>query len=171
MKIRIISDLHLDPIYFEPLDIPIVPNEKDIVMVIAGDAAEQRNSCGFIFEMLQRFKAVVFVCGNHEYFKGNLKRTPEKISERIAEKNGGKLPNNFHLLAMDEVVIDDVVFIGSTLWTDYDNLNQMTMPIIIYKFLNICGTDEFVQSRVHGIGIDGLPFICETIFQSVYSDP
>jgi len=121
------SDLHLDPICFEPLTIPTTDDEHATVMVLAGDVAEQRNSAPFLYEMIQRFKAVIMVCGNHEYYNSNLTRMPQKLLARLAEKNGGVAPDNFHLLDMSEVVIDDVVFVGATLWTDFNKMNPFAM--------------------------------------------
>lgn len=128
MKIRIMSDLHLDPTWFLPLDIPHTRDEHETVLVIAGDAAEQKKAVPFILEMMDRFRHVILVPGNHEYYGGNTKRTPEKIMECI-EANVGANPDNFSLLDRSEIVIDDVVFIGATLWTDFDGHSPLLMEL------------------------------------------
>lgn len=128
MIIRFMSDLHLDPSTFEWLHYDETPTDKDSVLVLAGDVAERNNGVPFAIEAIERFKHVIWVMGNHEYYGSNIKRTPEKIREAITN-HFGMLPDNFSLLDPGEVVIDDVVFIGATLWTDMDRDNHWTKYI------------------------------------------
>lgn len=126
MLLRIYSDLHMDPAYFDPFIMPETNRDHETVLIIAGDAAEQRNAVDWIHAATQRFKHVIYVMGNHEYYGGNIKRTPEKIIEAFQDRYGS-VPTNFNLLDSDTVEIDDVVFIGATLWTDFSKGNHLLM--------------------------------------------
>lgn len=114
MKLRLYSDLHTE---FEAFDMPEVPDEKDTVLLLAGDigVARRNNTLHVLPEWCERHKAVVYVPGNHEYYGGALPAAWQDITEGY-----GWTPN-LHLLNPGEVMIDGVMFIGATLWTDMDS--------------------------------------------------
>jgi predicted phosphodiesterase len=113
MKLWILSDLHVDVNRRYPLALPDPRPEHDAV-VIAGDI---RSGIGeglaFIAEAGLDAKPVLYVAGNHEFYGRD--RQAELAAGRIA---AAAMPN-VHLLERDGVVIDDVEFLGCTLWTDY----------------------------------------------------
>jgi len=122
MKLRIMSDLHIEFMReLADFDIPALPDDKDTVLVLAGDI-HLGKSLHYVFEKFaDRFKAIVFVYGNHEYYKSNMPRVGPKVAAAIQHLD------NVFVLDPGTVQIDDVCFVGSTLWTDMDNLNQMVM--------------------------------------------
>ena len=61
---------------------------------------------------------VIYVSGNHEFYKGHLHRTLEKMREKA-------LPH-VHVLENDEVVIDGERFLGTTGWTDFYSTDNVT---------------------------------------------
>lgn len=126
MKIRPWSDLHMDPAHFDPFEIALRGDECDTVLVVAGDAAERNNSVDWFLEATDTFKHVIYVLGNHEFYGSNIKRMPEKFIDRMIELNGS-VPDNFHLLNPGTLAIEDTVFIGATLWTDFQKGNGMVM--------------------------------------------
>lgn len=116
MKIRPFSDLHLE---FKSYDIPELDTDKDSVLVLAGDiiVASHSNYMFYRFKKLidkcsKQFKHIVMVMGNHEHYDGKFQETADLIMNITADVT------NFTLLDNENVVIDDVCFIGSTLWTD-----------------------------------------------------
>lgn len=121
MRIRPVSDLHIDVSKFE---LPELETDKESVLVVAGDLCEMGFGTspweGWFFKHCPRFKAVVFVMGNHESYGGNWGKALENV--RGTEK---KIPN-LHVLNNEKVLVDDVTFLGSTLWTDCDRGNPMT---------------------------------------------
>lgn len=129
MKIRILSDLHtefdLPSGYFE---IPEHEDDADTVLVLAGDIglAKKRASLDMIFEQTDRFKKVVMVMGNHEYYGSSIKLTPIKIEDAMYNHK------NISLLENDTVVVDDVAFIGATLWTDFADSPQDMMDAKLF---------------------------------------
>lgn len=137
MFYRPISDLHLEverdfvrkmskhfsgnlgcpPYEPEPLD-----TDKDTVLGIAGDIDYKFNSIKFLKEMSKRFHSVVAVYGNHDYWRRTFADVKKAQNELQAEGY-----DNVFLLEDSTVVIDDVRFIGSTLWTDYDRGDGVKM--------------------------------------------
>jgi predicted phosphodiesterase len=103
MKINILSDLHVGYSAFEtPL------NDADVV-VLAGDIAPPRHAALWA---LRLEKPVVYVLGNHEFYGSS-------IEAAAAEMKHLCVGTQVHVLDNDEVIIDGVRFLGSTLWTDF----------------------------------------------------
>lgn len=138
MKLRIISDCHLE---FGNLNFPEMPDEKNQILILAGDIGIVNKPYTikfFLEEMSERFKYVLFVLGNHEFYHGSLIRTPEKFKDIIQDMD------NIILLNNETFILDGIKFIGSTLWTDLDNLN----PILIYRMKDkYNGLNDFKQIR------------------------
>ena len=146
MKIKIVSDLHLE---FSDLNIP---NNGCDVLILSGDimiaedlrdhpepadAAEQRaiaqgTGLGRRQQAAQRFRDflkrcsfqfphVVYIAGNHEFYNGKLYAGLDYLRAECA-----KFPN-IYFLENETKIIDDVVFIGTTLWTDMNKNDPMTL--------------------------------------------
>lgn len=121
MLIRPVSDLHLE---FGSIDLPALSSDKETVLTLAGDIGVVK-SLGAIREFMLnhslRFKAVIYVLGNHEHYRGNLPTTVGKLREALVEFE------NVHVLEKDSIVIGGVAFIGATLWTDMDKHSPLMM--------------------------------------------
>lgn len=117
MLLREMSDAHLE---IAPYYVPPMVGDEDTVMMLSGDICTAHSLGGNVhqfFESLRRFKAVVYIPGNHEYYRGHLEKDDLKISSWLKEHGY----DNVHYLNMGSVVIDDVAFIGATLWTDINH--------------------------------------------------
>ncbi len=105
MKIQIISDLHqefgMSEFSFESAD----------VVVLAGDVNIGTKGIEWIKKSIHN-KPVIYVLGNHEYYKGSYPKTLNKIRALASE-------TNVHVLENRSVEIDGVCFHGATLWTDF----------------------------------------------------
>lgn len=119
MEIRIISDIH-NEFRNSSLKLPVLENEKEQILIIAGDFSTLKNLKNLkkdLVEYTERFYKVIYIYGNHEFygFKLDYKRAKKIIDEL-------ELPANFHLLNKFEksVEVDDFVIVGSTLWTDFN---------------------------------------------------
>ena len=65
---------------------------------------------------------MIYVLGNHEHYHGDFATTANRIRSML-ESN---MLSNVYLLDREIKVIDDVTFIGGTLWTDMNNGDQLT---------------------------------------------
>jgi predicted phosphodiesterase len=147
MKIQIVSDLHL-----EFADINIKNNNNADVLVLSGDIliAEdlydypspdpytpggmenfgRRVQASIRFnDFLKRvsfqFPHVVYVAGNHELYHSKWVKGIKFLREFCSTKF-----SNVHFLERDMVTIDDVTFVGGTLWTDMNRGDPLTLHAV-----------------------------------------
>ncbi|MDI4635942.1 metallophosphoesterase [Pelomonas sp. V22] len=109
MKIQLASDLHLE---FDRPRSParIIEPEPDAdLLVLAGDIDHGSKA---IEAFADWPVPVVYVAGNHEFYARNWERTRAELREAAAGTNVTFLDN-------DVVVVGEVRFLGSTLWTDF----------------------------------------------------
>jgi predicted phosphohydrolase len=85
------------------------------VLVLAGDIASgATNTQDVIKHFLdQGFPKVVYVPGNHEYYGSSVKHFDDKMLD-FCERT-----RNAHFLRPGQVIINDVLFTGGTLWTNF----------------------------------------------------
>lgn len=105
MKIQIISDLHRE---FGSTDLSF---ENADVVILAGDVDLDTKGINWIKNKIPD-KPVIYVLGNHEYYKGSYPKTLDKIKTAAENSNVFVLEDSF-------VDIEDVRFHGATLWTDF----------------------------------------------------
>ena len=147
MRIQIVSDLHL-----EFSDITLENNNAD-VLILSGDImlAEDLHDYPIttgIYDMpgssaaygrrikrAQRFREflkrcsdtfphVIYVAGNHEFYDSKWFETLTTLEEECL-----KYPN-VYFLESSYKVIDDVVFVGGTLWTDMNKMDPLTLHAV-----------------------------------------
>lgn len=132
MKVRVLSDLHNECLSSSDAInlIPIMDDEKDQVLALAGDVfviAKEYTYIEFLNNMCSRFKHVVFVPGNHEYYHGYMLLAKDKFYDRYTP------PLNFTWLdGGNSVTVDGTLFVGETLWTDYHDHSQNESIAEIY---------------------------------------
>ena len=128
MKLRVLSDIHLE---FGDYQVEHLPDDKDTILVLAGDitVASSRVSMKVFGPFLQicveQFAHVIMVMGNHEHYHGDIATSRGKLEEVLKHFS---LEDNVFILANETKIIDDVAFIGATLWTDcggVDNLKSV----------------------------------------------
>ncbi len=109
MRLLILSDLHLEHATFD------VPQDVEYdVAVLAGDIHSPGTKAVDWAQRPSTFggKAVVFVPGNHEWYRTCMQT--ESAAMRDAAQG-----SNVHVLDRNAVVIDGTRFLGTTLWTDF----------------------------------------------------
>jgi predicted phosphodiesterase len=123
MRIRVFSDLHLE-FSDHKFDHIWTPSEedKDTVLLLAGDIDVGRSSGEFMEELCRHFKYVLRICGNHEFYNHEFDTVLQFW--RDFEVMG---PHNFHFLNSDKRVIDGVRFLGGTMWTGFNKADPVTM--------------------------------------------
>ena len=134
MKIALVSDVHLE---FGDLDFE---NDSGAdVLILGGDICvatdmaqrDPYNTMGeqyrsnrfhdFFQRCCSRFPHVIFIVGNHEHYHGDFAKTVPHFKDVL-----GYLPN-LHILEKETWVLDDITFIGGTLWTDMNRRDNRTL--------------------------------------------
>lgn len=150
MRIKLVSDLHL-----EFSDINIQNDQNYDVLILGGDimiaqdlhdhpepantvdqmaianstglGRRQKNAQRFR-DFLKRcsfqFPHVIYIAGNHEFYNGKFYAGLDYLRDECS-----KYPN-IYFLEQDTKIIDDVVFVGGTLWTDMNKNDPLTMHAI-----------------------------------------
>jgi len=106
MKIRVLSDLHLEHTPFDHG--PMVNSD---LVILAGDIHLGANGVAWAKECFKD-QPVFYVPGNHEYYYGEVEQVLSVMRDAA---------NGSNVQVLDRNVIDfcGVRFIGATLWTDY----------------------------------------------------
>lgn len=119
MKLKIISDIHLES-FKNSNDFNI--GEGDTIILAGNILIAKHLKCDnllkeiyidFLNECIKNYNNVLYVIGNHEHYGYHFSNTYNTIKENI--------PDSIHLLENQKVIIDDWVFIGMTMWTNYNN--------------------------------------------------
>ena len=157
MKIAICSDIHLE---FGAISLENTENAE--VLILSGDICvakeildrdpyetrfDDKSSRIHLFfqECCARFKHVVYISGNHEHYHGDFAETFKIFRERL-----GYLVN-LHILDKQSVLINDVMFIGGTLWTDMnkeDGITLMHMKSMMNDFRTVKNSNRMVSRKV-----------------------
>ncbi len=132
MKIQIVSDLHL-----EFSDCFEIKNENNAdVLILGGDimiaskVLKPQSEYGirfrnFLARMSFQFPHVVVIMGNHEFYdSGHWFGSIEDMRMACG------VHDNVYFLERDTKIIDDVVFVGGTLWTDMNKYDPLTLHAV-----------------------------------------
>ena len=166
MKISICSDIHLE---FGDLDFD--NTESAQVLILSGDilvaadlgkpdpydimlGAKHTRNRDFMSRCSFQFPQVIYVMGNHEHYHGDYATSADILRKFCAEWD------NVHFLDKDSVKIDDVIFIGGTLWTDMNGEDELTMRHIagmMNDFRIVQNSNRVVNYKSFENGLDGPP--------------
>ena len=132
--IRVYSDLHNDGLrrshMIDYFDFPKTLNEENTILVLAGDIDDDMlHLCNMIENVSKRFKYVILVPGNHEYYRVDMASFEYRMSEL------SNRVQNFICLDNSILATDDYIFVGSTLWFDVPE-NDSTAINIAMRGLN-----------------------------------
>src|SRR5690242_3132924 len=105
MRLGILSDLHLE---FAPLELPSVGADA---VIFAGDIHVGREGVDWARQRLKEIP-VVYVLGNHEFYRHALPRLTEQLKRECHS-------SNVHVLENDAIQINGWTILGCTLWTDF----------------------------------------------------
>lgn len=143
MKVALCSDLHLE---FADLEIK---NDQNVdVLILGGDILIARDMYDFpgdyvnphgvrstrmevafqfrdfLANCSREFPHVVYIMGNHELYHGKWHQTA-KILVKECEAF-----SNIHFLNNETWTLNDVTFIGGTLWTDMNRGDPLTVQVV-----------------------------------------
>lgn len=137
MKITVVSDLHLEfcelalktdadvlvlsgdillaeVLYDFPDDYPTTP-------VVSGRHRQAIRFRNFLKSCSENYKQVIYVAGNHEYYHGKWYKTLDILRDECC------LYPNIHFLENNTFEFENVLFVGSTLWSDFNKRDPLTM--------------------------------------------
>jgi predicted phosphohydrolase len=116
MKIKIISDLHLEFTSFS------LTHSGEDILILAGDiSSNYKDTIDLVSYYLLNNKntQVIFILGNHDYYNKSIEETHSFWKNIEIDR--------FHYLQDSSIIINGFRFYGTTLWTDMDNLNIYTL--------------------------------------------
>lgn len=137
MKFAVCSDVHLE---FGPIS--LTNDENADVLILSGDICvahdlsdrDTYNVMGehtksnkyhtFFQECCAQFPHVIYIAGNHEHYHGDYAKSIPLLKEKL-----GYLVN-LHILDKESVFLNNVLFIGGTLWTDMNKEDPITLSHI-----------------------------------------
>ena len=110
MKLAVYSDLHLETMRRHP-EYAVVPTPVDdnATIILAGDIHSGTKG---VEALALRGAGHIYVPGNHEYYDHDVEVLDNQLLE-AGERLG------IHVLQRKSVIIDNVRFLGTTLWTDF----------------------------------------------------
>ena len=128
MKIALASDLHV-----EFGDIDLVNTQEADLLILAGDICMLKDldkqsergdrSRNFFQRVSQNWPRTLYVMGNHEHYSGDFAKGTDRFRTFCEAHDIA----NITLLDKESVVIDGYDFHGGTLWTDFNDMDTMTM--------------------------------------------
>jgi len=119
MKIYYMSDLHLE---FGDLDTDYM--EGGEILILAGDIDVWTKRGYRMFEWMNNlpFDDVLFVPGNHEFYsKGKISHIRRQMLEKVEQYT------DVHLLWNKKIELKGQTFVGTPLWSNFDNGNPQVM--------------------------------------------
>jgi predicted MPP superfamily phosphohydrolase len=129
------SDLHIESMDdVPPVEDFVTPCED--ILILAGDIGrihKFNQLRQFIKNLCDKFKTVIYILGNHEYYyvEGVEFKTMDSLLEDLEKIK--KENSNLHVLNREHIIIDDVCFTGVTLWSQ----TSLEIPTGIVKIKNI----------------------------------
>jgi hypothetical protein len=90
-----------------------------------------------------RFPHVIFIVGNHEHYHGDFAKTVPHFKDVL-----GYL-KNLHILEKETFVLDDITFIGGTLWTDMNKRDNRTLHDISRMMNDFRCVDNSAKTEDH----------------------
>lgn len=173
MKLYVTSDLHLE---FGDLDLR---NDDDVdVLILSGDicvahdigrpdshsileGARSVRVRDFFQRCSDRFPHVVLIMGNHEHYHGDFSKSRDIIQSMLDSAG----IQNIYLLDKQSKPIGDYLFIGGTLWTDFNREDPLTMHAANTMMNDFRGVKHSAKGHRGGIW----KFIPEDALQDHYA--
>lgn len=136
MKIKLLSDLHTE--FRPPKEFrDYLRYDGEDVLILAGDIASGSTNTMDVIKSFKKegYRDIIYVPGNHEYYGTSIRDFDAKMALKCAP-----IPD-VHFLNPGWVKIQDTIFIGGTLWTNFrcDPLAELDASRSISDFHRIAG--------------------------------
>jgi Icc-related predicted phosphoesterase len=103
---------------------PATPYPPEIIKTLGSRQLKAQQYRDFLKRCSFQFPHVIFIAGNHEFYHGKWNQSLITLADECA-----KFPNIYFLEAGSKK-IDDVTFIGGTLWTDMNKGDPLTLHAV-----------------------------------------
>ncbi len=143
VKYQLASDLHIE--YLEtPKASDFIKKVADI-LVLAGDIGSlyKMDQLETFLKELSSFKKILYIPGNHEFY--TVKDVKPKAFNHLLRdllELESRIPNLI-VLNCNSIVIDDVEFVGCTLWSNIGDNFFPKFRVRIYGFSNIVYQQQY----------------------------
>ncbi len=129
MKFQYASDIHLEVL---EMDEGFNPEDNDSfrfliepeapILILAGDILTPHTKCihSFLNWCSRKFEHTLWVMGNHEYYSKVV-----MSMTHILERYRSFCPPNVHILDNETFGLEDVLFVGSTLWSNIPEEDEL----------------------------------------------
>lgn len=133
MKVQVVSDMHLEFADFDlknaGADVLVLSGDILVAKYFDGKSPDSTSKLfqrfnGFMSRISMEFPHVVYVAGNHEFYGGRWMKTIDLLTQYCS------LYSNVHYLERECWTHEDVTFIGSTLWTDMNRGDPLTLHAV-----------------------------------------
>ena len=142
------SDLHLE---FEDMQIP---DKVGDVLVLAGDIGVGIRHKDWVFACADKFEHVIYVLGNHEFYGKSMQSVQSAWSMMDHP--------NLYVLDNDWITVEDVNFIGSTLWSKPHPICPLNdFKLIKYKYPG--GYGKFTTEMAHTVFFKNKTWLVDTL--------
>jgi predicted phosphohydrolase len=142
--LQVCSDLHLENNDIKESDFPNIIKPVASILVLAGDIGDPFSPLfeQFLCYCSKHFQNVLFVTGNHEYYNYSINEVDNKIN-KLCEKY-----KNFHFLNNGIFQYEDLYFIGTTLWTDINSMNNYDLISVMVDYRKIINFTPELQKKL-----------------------
>jgi len=136
MKIQFMSDIHLElrrGMVYETGAIDnkkfngMIPQASSDVVILAGDIHVGHHGVEWAIEEAESLrKPIIYVAGNHEFYHREYNSNLKNM------RSAAKKSDLVYFLERDEVMLNDVRFLGTTFWTSYA-LPKIDMRVALHE--------------------------------------
>ena len=117
--------------------------EEDQVLILAGDIYPYYTTIDdkrrdFFEDISNRFREVVYIPGNHEYYHGDFNKGDDILRDYFSD-----FPN-INFINGELVEIDGIKIIGCTLWTEIDPVTEAHIGRFFSDYMAIKSGSEFL---------------------------
>ena len=129
LKVSYCSDLHMGRSLIQIDNI-----DASDVLILAGDIVETRDitkyTVSWISDLCSKFRHVIYVIGSHDHYFSKIDESHSRLKSMV-------FCDNFHVLSSYDkhhIFIDDILFVGTTLWSDIDISNEHLIQNVLNDF-------------------------------------
>ena len=133
LEIQVASDLHIEENDVDDIDIKDYITPQAPILILASDIGnlyKKKQLLNFLKKLSEKFVAIVYIPGNHEYYRVKNTRALPFYKLNFVLKEIEDDIENLYILQQDCVEINNIVFAGCTLWS---NFNLPYLPKFIVR--------------------------------------